>query len=503
MVRCWQHWLAAVGGVLVLLALTRVPLSLKYLYYFDSVNFALAMEEFNPGLHQPQPPGYPLHVFFIRLVHLAISREEHVFLAAGILASAAAVLLLWWLGTTMFSSRAGLAAAVVLLLNPAFWLACLSNQVRLWLAVAGSAVALACWRSVQQPGCWKAFAAACAALGLLSGFRPALLVFLLPLIVYTGWAARLAVRHWMTGLLALAFGVSCWLPYTIGASGGLAAYVQLIRTYSQQEFQTTSLLFGAAAGSAGMMLRAALVWNGYGALSWVWALPVWRRTFPERFGANRLWLLSVWFLPAFLFHAVVHVGDADQTLITIPVLCLIGGVTVAELSRRLTREGWAISLGLVATLNALLFFLPSHGVVAATNYGIVRYVDDTTRQTFEAIDKLRSSGPITLVWHQNFVTWRHLSYYYPDVPLFVLREDYRGAADPAQALLIRNRRTMRAPLADGRIVLPAGKRIVWLLPPGVELSEELGARPKGPVQHMKPASGGEFTFGSYRFTTGT
>src|SRR5579885_584151 len=53
----------------VFIAVTRWLAAPKYLYYFDSANFALSLEHFDPALHQPQPPGYPLFVGLIRVIH--------------------------------------------------------------------------------------------------------------------------------------------------------------------------------------------------------------------------------------------------------------------------------------------------------------------------------------------------------------------------------------------------------------------------------------------------
>jgi hypothetical protein len=174
---------AALGSVaiLALLTVTRWPLAPKYLYYFDSVNFALALEHFNPALHQPQPPGYPLFVGFARLLHLFVKRPEDVFLLSGILSASGAVLLTWVLGERMFSGSAGILAAALLLMNPVFWLAGLSNQIRLFLALGGVSVALLAWRALQDSSRAGWLYAAFGALGVAAGFRPAASVLLLPL----------------------------------------------------------------------------------------------------------------------------------------------------------------------------------------------------------------------------------------------------------------------------------------------------------------------------------
>src|SRR3954453_13890227 len=87
-VPAWMRHVLAGISLILLLAATRWPLAPKYLYYFDSVNFALALDRFDPSIHQPQPPGYPLYVAFTRLVHLFEPDPEHVFLISGILAGA-------------------------------------------------------------------------------------------------------------------------------------------------------------------------------------------------------------------------------------------------------------------------------------------------------------------------------------------------------------------------------------------------------------------------------
>src|SRR5690349_6892202 len=39
----------------------------------DSINFALGLREFNPGLHQPHPPGYPVYIALGRVSLFLIS----------------------------------------------------------------------------------------------------------------------------------------------------------------------------------------------------------------------------------------------------------------------------------------------------------------------------------------------------------------------------------------------------------------------------------------------
>src|ERR1700731_4320817 len=79
-----------VASAVLLVWLTRWPLApKKHLYHIDNVNFALAPDDFNPVLHQPQPPGDPMYVALTKLLRVAAPRPEILFPLSGVLGSRA------------------------------------------------------------------------------------------------------------------------------------------------------------------------------------------------------------------------------------------------------------------------------------------------------------------------------------------------------------------------------------------------------------------------------
>ena len=74
-------WFLALCAVLVVSRWMTFP---RYLITFDEINFALAVERFNPIMHQPQPPGYPLFVALLKLLSLIIPKIETVFFIAAL-----------------------------------------------------------------------------------------------------------------------------------------------------------------------------------------------------------------------------------------------------------------------------------------------------------------------------------------------------------------------------------------------------------------------------------
>src|SRR5687767_2046271 len=88
-------WFVLLVGALVV---SRWALAPRYLITFDAINFALAVREFNPALHQPQPPGYPLFVALLKLLSFCLPTIETVFLGAGLIVSIVGLVFVWKMG---------------------------------------------------------------------------------------------------------------------------------------------------------------------------------------------------------------------------------------------------------------------------------------------------------------------------------------------------------------------------------------------------------------------
>src|SRR5687767_13872166 len=106
--------------MVALLLLTRLPVMAQYLSV-DNVNLAFSLENFDPRIHQPQPPGYPFFVAFGRIVNFLFRDAERTFVVISLLVSGICLPLAYMLGKRMFSPWAGAAAAFLLLVNPVFW----------------------------------------------------------------------------------------------------------------------------------------------------------------------------------------------------------------------------------------------------------------------------------------------------------------------------------------------------------------------------------------------
>ena len=355
-----RQFITLFGIAALLVVGTRLPLMPTHLYSFDSANLAFALEQFDPALNQPQPPGYPLFVAKAKLLHMFLGTPERTFAFLRIVVSSLTLVFLFLLGQRMISKRVGYAAAALLLVNPVFWYSSLTSPLRPNLALFSVLVAYFCWRAVSgEP---RLFYIASLALAVGGGLRPGLVVVLFPLWGWTAWQLRNPRLIIRAGLL-LVVVTSAWIAGMAIASGGLTRMVGSFSLYASEQADQTSILFGADLAHWRRMLGRAIIWTGLGTLPWIWTLPFgWlqRRELPDQ--SRCLWFLSLWFFPSFLFNAVVHTASPGHVLSSIPALCLVGGFCLSAAERNVYRNLLPLSRFAIwiALFASILFLSPSY-----------------------------------------------------------------------------------------------------------------------------------------------
>ncbi len=459
--------LAIAAGLLAALVATRWALAPPYLFYFDNVNFALAVREFNIALHQPHPPGYPLYVALLKALDLVIPSAKYAQLVAGSVGSLAALWLIRKLGTLMFGARAGWLAVAILILQPSFWLAGIGDQVRTFLAAGGVAVALCVRRAWQADEPARLYLAA-AVLGVAGGFRPDLVVLPFPLLATALLRTRVRLRA-VLALATLASICAVWFAAIVWKSGGPSGFAELFHHQWQTSSAHTTVLGGASAAEELRTAIRAIYWSGVGALAWIWAVPlVWKRL-RWREVRPQLALLAWWWIPALLFHAVAFVHDPDTTLDASPALALLGAWVLAQLPRP-----WLAGVAAMG-IQATIFAASPLGNGRDASYARVKRVGT---ETADAIDRLRAlpvDGTV-VVTNRSLVTPRQIGYYFPQLRIVDVDADLRSGCP-----------------AGPRLDLPPAARLMWLAPADGSLDgpacKERGSR-RGVSGRGMPGGGG-------------
>ena len=480
--------MASAAALLVLIA-SRLRYAPPYLYFFDNANFALAIDHFDPGLHQPQPPGYPLFVSLLKALNLFLHSANHSLIAAGLVGSAAGLVLVWFWAAQMFGERAGWAAGALLLVNPVFWVAGDANPVRTFLVVIAGACAAVSWRCFTaegDPRPW--FYGMSGTLGFLAGFRPECLLLLFPFWVAAGCFRRLAIRTWAIGSLVLSAAALVWIVPLVGHMGGAGSILGTFATYLRVTSQRETFVFGATGAGAAATFRRVLVWNFGLAVAWVWAVPFALGALRARWSRAHTVSLTFSFVPPFLFHSLVYVRDVDQTLITAPVLCVLGGAVLASLRPRPVMIA-AVAVAVLVT--GYGFRQPLFPEMATASRGAMRFMNDWNRSTFDSLAQLRPGADTVLVWDDSVVSWRQVCYYYPAIRLLALELNppnwiVSHVGEPVS----RDGETLLVP--DARfLVIGASYR------QGNDLARLPGAERRGPLVVLPWGPGSEVTVGRY------
>lgn len=482
------------GLSVLLVVLTRLPLLPTHLFSFDSVNLALALEDFDPTRNQPQPPGYPLFVMEARLVHLLFGTPEQTFAVLELVICGLAVGMLYLLGKRMFSPWVGLTAAALLFVNPAFWYSSLTSPLRPHLALLSALVAYCCWRASH--GEERYFELASLVLGLGAGFRPELSVFLFPLWAWTAWQCR-QMRLLFRGVFLFGLATAVWIAVLAIGSGGTGRLIPTFSEYLFAQTQDTSVLLDSTASWRRTAGRA-IIWTGLGTIPWIWMLPfAWKERHSWLDWSRGIQFLAVWFVPGFLFHFAVHVGDPDHALTTIPALCLVGSFSIVAAERFLSREwvpelkerGYLIWVVLVG--NMVLFFgefpvpqrLPAAGFrgwasisdaaligVYESSYARVHWTEQMTDLGLKAVESLRkgTDRPVLMLWARDGTpSWRKICYYHPAERVYVLDEKGDPGVPASQARLWSGSRAIlryTGP-APFQLPIPKGGRLIWVVGP--------------------------------------
>ena len=260
----------------LMLLIGHVPVVAHSLEDIDSVNFALALHDFDIRKHQPHPPGYPVVVALGRVSERALglagvpggpSRDAMALSLNGIIAGSLAfmplVAIFRRLNRLRGESGAGVAdpwravlAAALVVCSPLYWFTMvrpLSDLVGLLFVLSAQALLLTAWMGARWPaatGVSPAVAdrsltvgAAVAALAIGCRSQAAWLVLPLLLIALVSRRDDGAPRRQALTVLVFAMVTLAWAVPLLAASGGPAGYIGAVREQAGADFTGVDMVY--------------------------------------------------------------------------------------------------------------------------------------------------------------------------------------------------------------------------------------------------------------------
>ena len=263
-------WLAA------LYLLAHLPFLAPSLEDYDSINFGLALHDYDIGKNQPHPPGYPAYIAagraslaFVRVLIPGLDSIRADALALSALSAVAGAIALagaWWLfallngigkGTTPVAastdpeSRTALWSAMVLAAAPLFWMTGLrpmSDMPGLALAVVAQALFL--YGALHAGGAdrrraARATVAGALVMGLAIGVRSQAVWLTAPMLLVALAACRALGIVWLITrpCAALAAGVLAWAVPMVVSVGGFSRYLASLGAQAGGDFAFVDMLW--------------------------------------------------------------------------------------------------------------------------------------------------------------------------------------------------------------------------------------------------------------------
>ncbi|MDI6725197.1 MAG: glycosyltransferase family 39 protein [Methanobacterium sp.] len=457
-----------------IVVLTRLPFVSKFLYEWDSVNYALAFEKFDIIHHQPHPPGYIFFVWLGRVINIIFNDANNTMIFISIIFSILTVILIYFLVKQMFSRIIAINASILLIFNPLFWF--YGEIATIYLSEAFFATLIVYLSYHVFQGNEKYFYPSILALGLSGGFRQDLVILMLPLWLFCLFYNNLNLKRIMNASIVLIFSVLIWFVPTVMLAGGYETYSYLSDILFWMCIPRTSLLFGADLFNRLSNVGAFFSWIGLIFSFFGLFISILYNRLNKRKNIIQLKkdirtpngvILSLWIIPAALFYLIVHLPKPGYMLSYLPAFSIILGIIFCRISIKLNKSEifnglspskiLLILLSLSIIFNSVYFVYPysydeenvwetpfygmniNEKIIWAMDIGFVystqkiKTNDRITEIYINSVKKVPDANPnntIIVVGDISRVnegfSWRKSMYYLPEYSIYYLiqRENY-------------------------------------------------------------------------------
>jgi hypothetical protein len=382
------------------------------LYDLDSVNFGLAIDRFDPQVHQPHPPGYFLYICLGRLLNYLVHDANLALVLLSIVASVATVVLIYLLALEWFGPRAATFAGLLFLFSPLAWF---HGTVALTYSLEAAASALMgflCWRIDRglDDGKTSFILPTAVVLGITAGIRPSSILFLGPLFLFS--LRRAALKRQLLGIAALGVTIGAWFLPMIRASGGCAAYFGALFSLWRM-VPSRDTVFNSSPVTS--IARAAVIVFIYFLCFGAAVLaPLGASCTPVRADKNKKLFTAVWIVPALCFFTFIFlklVNSGYLLLVAAPACIWLGSWAADWYGHGPWPKPVKLSIVAICAAANVLIFL---AFPAYCSYRSVRHFEAELQATVTALPHVGSPGDLLIVSFDNhFLGYRHAGYYLP------------------------------------------------------------------------------------------
>ena len=393
--RYWLFLALLLTAIFHSLAWSRFPTDV------DTINFTLALDNFDPSIDSPHPPGYPLFVYSARLAS-NIFGKVHAYQAVNLAMLLGTGVLLYRIFERIGKPEIGFAAGVLVLTHPLAWAA--TTIPESYISDAFFACLIANLGLIPELSKYRSWTAGFLVFLMLALVRPVSGVLLLPLAFAATFYTR---RSWGFSVVYCGVaGLAILVAYAITAelAGGFETYRQAAARVMGGSFKSASILGGAPLDAHIKMVMRLAAWWFFLVLPAIILVAYTafkaKRTVVSRNLLEPLLVGLAWMLPALGFYAAIYYLKPTYQLIYLPCLlipvacCLLGQESVFS-----RRQAWGI-LAVLAAIQLAVFILPTAKFPQAVfrqSQGYIRQQDRAWKELQEKLAAFPHKDTL-LIW---------------------------------------------------------------------------------------------------------
>lgn len=459
--RSTNYWLSVVALFVVI---SRWLGHMRFLYSGDSVNYALALDNYDITLHQPHPPGYALYILLAKPIYWITGDANIALIIVGIILSVALVYAVFYFAKTIYEERVAWISVFLLMSSPLVWF---HGQVALnYLsdALFATLFGLFAYRALAESRSLRYLTWASVVLAVGGGFRPTLMVFLALLWLWV--VLRRRSFKILVGQAGVVGGLTLlWLIPAVYLSGGPvnfwhAVYSLIFDKSALYSFSVADNGWTVLAEYSTRLFHNLMLSLGWGvapvALFVIYlASP---RAEAVKIDYRKLIFWTLWLLPPALFYLLVVFTIPGYLLVVLPAVVVlvakateevIRGVTLAVTRQPKVRSHFILGATIVVAMmmtgaNVYHHYRSDEKLIPekSTNFTI-KSLDHLWDNLIPTIRREFNPQNTVIGIDRAFLTWGlgHFKYYLPEY--IVYQRIYWGTYNPDNMIWYRayHRRT--------------------------------------------------------------
>ncbi len=327
---------------------SRAPFRSQILHHWDSVNFALAMEQFDVRLHQPHPPGtFVIYIALGRLLDVFFNDPNTSLVWLSVILSGLGAAAMFLLANELFGPTVGLTTGLLVLVSPLIWFhgeVALSYMLEFfWIPLIVFSIYMMKTKS------WWAILVSALLIGMAGGVRPNTPVFIFPLWALGVFLHRYSLKRIFVSLIVMGVGVLIWAVPMVALSGGIQEYYEVMLWWQDQHTEESASIWGLIEN---VTRFAMYLFYTLGPGLILLAAAAWRKRREILISVKSDWraqTIVAWLLPGTAYLTIIHLRQPGHTFTIQPAFILLTAlalVTLVDVNVRPFR--WNIWAGIAA-----------------------------------------------------------------------------------------------------------------------------------------------------------